>query len=66
MLHTVLCPAEVLLAPQEREFETLEYQNGYITCEKTPGGMVVERLISTDPFDYLKKEFTPGTPYRTF
>lgn len=68
MLHTIISLGDVLPQPQERAYETVEYKNGYVTCENTPSGKVVERLISTDPFDYLKKEFMPGTPYgnRTF
>jgi len=68
MLHTIISLGDILEQPAERAYETVEHKNGYVTCENTPSGRVVERLISTDPFDYLKKEFMPGMPYgnRTF
>lgn len=33
-----------------------------VLARRTPDGLLVERLLTTDPYVYLRPEFTPGTP----
>lgn len=62
MLYTVVSPAEIFMQPPAQATE-YEIDGSFISCRKTENGEVVERLISTDPFEYLKPCYSPGTPY---
>lgn len=62
MLYTVVSPAEIFMQPPAQVTE-YEIDGSFISCRKTENGEVVERLISTDPFEYLKPCYSPGTLY---
>ena len=58
------------IEPMERIFppkktDTLTVKDGFRFIEMTKGdsGMEVSRLISTDPRDYLKAEYSPGSRF---
>ena len=52
-----------MLTPQDDIPET-EMRNlscgGYMELTRTPQGLMVSRISSTDPASYLKKEYSPG------
>ena len=54
MLYTVVSPAEIFMQPPAEVCEI---------CSKTEKGEVVERLVTTDPFEYLKQCYSPGALY---
>ena len=53
MLYTVVSPAEIFMQPPA---DICEHQTpfGCVMCSRTEKGEVVERLVTTDPFEYLK------------
>ncbi|MCL4516246.1 MAG: YlzJ-like family protein [Firmicutes bacterium] len=62
MLYTVM-PVETVMGWDEGDPELVEVEVGGVLMQVLPdgqGGGVVERLLSTDPQDYLKAEFQPG------
>ena len=54
MLYTVVSPAEIFMQPPAEVCEH-EAPFGCVICTKTEKGEVVERLVTTDPFEYLKQ-----------
>lgn len=63
ILHSV-APLEYLL-PQETDFREEEVPVlGAVLCgRRTPQGLMITRLISTNPADYLNDRFAPGSLY---
>ena len=62
MLFTVVSPAEIRLL-QPADFSEHQTLFGCVMCSRTEKGEVVERLVTTDPFEYLKPCYSPGTLY---
>ncbi len=62
MLYTVVSPAEIFTQPPAEVCEH-EAPFGCVICSKTEKGEVVERLVTTDPFEYLKQCYSPGALY---
>ena len=62
MLYTIVSPAEIFMQPSA---DICEHQTpfGCVMCSRTEKGEVVERLVTTDPFEYLKPCYSPGTLY---
>lgn len=62
MLYTVVSPAVIFMQPPA---DICEHQTpfGCVMCSRTEKGEVVERLVTTDPFEYLKPCYSPGTLY---
>lgn len=65
ILHTIV-PIELLEEPCAAARETVESGGVFLELEKTEGKMRISRLISTDPADYLRAEYTPGHDYTPF
>ncbi len=62
ILHTVIDPAEVMLNPSEPP-PTYEYRrrNGcLLQCIRREDGLYLDRIISTDPKDYLNSAYQIG------
>ncbi len=62
ILYTPLSPWQVL--PEYRpQFQVRQMGGRYLVGEQTPEGFVLQRLISTNPRDYLSPNFAPGRLY---
>lgn len=59
LLHTVADP-EMIFPPKYSEVEYYKLKHGYATCEKTPNGLVVRAINSTNLKDYLSGDITLG------
>lgn len=59
MLHTFV-PAEDFFARRDESFTTLSSGGRWLCLRGGANGNVVERVISTNPFDYLDPAFAPG------
>lgn len=59
LLHTVADP-EMIFPPKYSEVEYYKLKHGYAMCEKTPGGLMVRSINSTDLKDYLSGDITLG------
>ncbi len=62
MLYTVVSPAEIFTQPPA-DIREHRAPFGCVMCSRTEKGEVVERLVTTDPFEYLKPCYLPGAPY---
>lgn len=62
MLYTIVSPAEIFSEPP-CDMQEYKIPCGSVICRKNGKSTQVERLISTDPFDYLKPCYFPGAPY---
>ncbi|MGE5598444.1 MAG: YlzJ-like family protein [Bacteroidota bacterium] len=65
-LYTVI-PAEIIFASDEEgevAEERLVEKDGvrFLARRDGTGGMVLSRLLSTDPRDFLDRRWEPGTP----
>lgn len=62
MLYTIVSPAEIFMQPPA---DICEHQTpfGCVMCSRTEKGEIVERLVTTDPFEYLKPCYSPGALY---
>ncbi|MBT9258545.1 MAG: YlzJ-like family protein [Clostridiales bacterium] len=60
MMWTILPPVE---GPAEVKLEVLEVAGRKVLCApgEEPGTFRIERLLSTDPMDFLDPRFQPGT-----
>ena len=62
MLYTILNLDDVLATPEQGiPTETRIVENRILEGSRTNEGFVVNRVISTNPFDFLDKRFSPGT-----
>lgn len=43
------------------QYEEMMYKDKHILIKNIDGIQILERLYSTDPYDYLNPEFQPGT-----
>ncbi|MDA8063883.1 MAG: YlzJ-like family protein [Thermaerobacter sp.] len=60
ILYTVLSPEEVLTGPVA-EGQVVMWQGRRFLAVRLPeGGWRVERLLSTDPADFLRADWQPG------
>lgn len=59
MFHTFV-PPEAFFAGGEAEFSYRGGGNRWLCVREYRGIRTVERVISTDPFDYLEPDITPG------
>lgn len=59
MLYTVV-PTEVLFYTAAADYSYRGGGSRWLCVREYQGTMTVERLISTDPFDYLKPGTVPG------
>lgn len=53
----------IMYDADETELETIKRGSSYITVRSDSMGRRIERLISTDPNDYLKNDLLPGRIY---
>lgn len=64
MLYTVI-PACLLFPPQTPAAGRWQEMGGrMLLLRETAGGQVVDRLVSTDPADYLRPGWQPGSSFR--
>lgn len=59
LLHTVADP-KMIFPPKYNEYEYYKLKHGYAMCEKTPSGLMVRSINSTDLKDYLSSNLTLG------
>lgn len=62
MLYTVM-PVEMVMGWDDEASDLVEVEVEGILMQVSPdgqGGGVIQRLISSDPQDYLRAEFQPG------
>ena len=59
MLYTIVPLEEIFQADCTANFETISLENSYLQIDKTG---TVQRLISTDPADYLNPSYQPNQP----
>lgn len=63
--HTVVSPYDVFYGDyKEQKSETVKYNNAYLCLKCIEKGREIERVISTDPNDYLKNDLLPGRIYK--
>lgn len=64
MLYTII-PYELIFGHREdikSEYIELKMDNKHLLVERLPNGsFMVQRLYSTNPFDYLDKRYGPGS-----
>ncbi len=60
LMYTCVPPEMIMGLQDEAEYEIIETDHGCVKAAKTPDGLVVSSLQSTDPMDYLNPSFTPG------
>ena len=53
-------PLDLIFPEDVADIKYIQVECGVIEAEKTSVGYAVRRLISTNPSDYLKQEYTPG------
>ncbi len=61
MLYTIVPLEEIFQADCTANIETISLQNSFLEIDRS--GMV-QRLISTDPADYLNPSYQPNQPYQ--
>jgi hypothetical protein len=63
LIHSVT-PLEMLIERPEIPAASIkEIPGGYLEGYDTPQGFCMSRLCSTDPMQYLRAEYTPGSIY---
>lgn len=60
LMYTCVPPEMIMGLQDEVEYEIIKTNHGCVKAAKTPEGLVVSSLQSTDPMDYLNPSFTPG------
>ncbi len=63
LIHSVTPPHMLIEQPSLPSLETRAIDGGYMEMYKTPQGLQMARLCSTDPSMYLRKEYSPGNMY---
>lgn len=63
MLHTIVAEEFIWAAADERP-ECVCIRGGYLEGRREGDGLVVSRLISTDPALYLDPQYAPGARFR--
>ena len=65
ILYTVVPPEEIFPEEEERTFVTARYQGVSVVVEPVGDGRArLERVLSTDPEDYLRSDLQPGAILR--
>ncbi len=62
ILHTVLSLEEVLAGQNEIKAPETAFKKGHMVEVDGSGNIV--RLLSSNPFDYLDQNFSPGVPLK--
>ena len=63
--HTIISPYDVFHNENENEkIQTVKFDNTYLSLKCSEKGREIERVISTDPNDYLKNDLLPGRIYK--
>ena len=63
-LHTIISPYDIFKGDDDNEKrETIKFNNAYLALKCSEKGREIERVISTDPNDYLKNDLLPGRIY---
>lgn len=61
ILYTILSDAEIFEEPDDRNFVHAAFHGIYLVVEPLEGGKGrIERVLSTDPGHYLRKDLQPG------
>lgn len=58
VLHTIISEYDLFYQPDERPRSSRRQGKALLTGESRPEGLCVERIISTDPQDFLR--YSPG------
>ena len=63
MIYWSIIPEEVAFQDWDKELTLQEviYKGKTMTVRSGAGGATIERIISTDPKDFLNKDLTPGS-----
>lgn len=61
ILHTIIATDEVMMNQDLTPFECKCINGRMFEGKKTDKGFEISRLISTNPGDYLNKDFSPGS-----
>jgi len=64
VLYTILDPADIMAQAESPARKIIFSENLLFECSAGKESPVIERLISTDPADYLNRKFSPGQPLR--
>ena len=64
VLYTILDPADVMTSAELPARKTVLHGKLLLECSLDADAPVIERLISTDPADYLNRKFSPGQRFR--
>ncbi|OJU12729.1 MAG: hypothetical protein BGN88_03880 [Clostridiales bacterium 43-6] len=59
-LYTMMPKEYIFNEAEGTQPETGSYKNCFFEGTRGAEGFVISRLISTNPADYLNKDFTPG------
>ncbi len=60
MIHTIVSLYDVFADPNAPRTVTRRIKGGLVECMEEKGKLKLNRVISTDPSIYLKKEYVPG------
>ena len=63
MIHSVADLSMLLYQDALPPLEEMETPFGYLQGRRTQEGLMIERIISTDPSIYLDNRYTPGSIY---
>ncbi len=56
ILHSIV-PEAMIFPEKESPYKYYKLKHGFAECEMVEGKMLVRRINSTNPQDYLKKEY---------
>lgn len=65
LIYSIVPPEYIVEQPTQPKSELVSIAGGYLQGVRSPDGLVVQRVISTNPSDYLKPAFSPGSVYRS-
>jgi hypothetical protein len=64
ILHTIVSMEDIMGPPPVQNTITKRVKGGIVELSGTDGNYTVNRLFSTDPSMYLKKEYHPASPFK--
>ena len=64
IIHSVADLSMLLYQDSLPQLEECQTSFGYVQGRKTSEGLMIERIISTDPSIYLNNKYAPGSIYQ--
>jgi len=62
ILHSVM-PPEMIFPTTPNNVKYYKLRHGFAECEMSEGKMLLRRINSTNPVDYLNSDYSIGKPF---